>query len=678
MSIRRKLPMFIGGLVTASLIVSGAINYYTSSNELVTESKQTLNTNAERTANVIGSLEQGEVQMTKTMANNDTVKDLVNMSNKANIKNDHTAASQRKLLSEVEKFLKESYEDTTDHDHFYVMDKNGNDIADSIPAYEKKNAKDRDYFQGAINGKVTVGKMDISKATGKPIIVIGIPIKNDAGEIIGVLADSIKPEFFTSNLNNIKVGKTGTVTLRDKDGLIISSKDKAKINTIEKRTDLNNLTKKVQIDDQEVNVLQRDLGTGDNKSLISMANVPGTDWIVGMEDSYADIKSPVKKMMMQTIWVILISIIISAMLGLYLSRMVTIPLSRLMNRMKEISEGNLNVSMNEPYKDEFKKLADSFNKMVDKTRKIIVHMNESIHVLETGSSELNRTAKTTAAAIDETTSTTQEISLAIESQARDTDEVANQITNLGVEIDEANKTVEMVKKHALEMSNLVESKKQVIQNLIQINKQNEIEVAKVSDSTQLLEESSARIGNITKVIHGIAEQTNLLALNASIEAARAGEAGRGFSVVAEEIRKLAEQSSHSVEQIHGIIREAQQFTKNNSESVKAIQSVTKEQNEYIVETKEAFMQVIDRVSDIIAFIRNIAEDMQEMNMSKDKVTSFVHNVSASGEEVSASIEEVAATSQEQSSMVQQLVEMVEKISNLADELEQTASIFKVE
>ncbi|PLS19170.1 hypothetical protein CVD28_01825 [Bacillus sp. M6-12] len=673
MSIKKKLPIFISGLVTASLLTTGIISYHASSKALLESAEQELHTNAERTANLIDSLQNGELMMGSIMANNKRVKDFVSFNNSGNEK------EALSLESAVDKFLKDSYENTTNHAHLFVLDKKGKDIADSDSELEKQTNTyaDRDYFKGAMAGKVTIGKMVVSKTSGKPVIVIGTPIKDDKGQVQGVLANSINAEFFTSNLEGIKLGEKGSVTIRDTDGMLISHPDKSLIGKPGTRPELNDFAKSVPLSDNKVNVKMKQLGSGNEKTIVMMANIPGTNWVVGFEKNFSEIQAPSKHILMNTILIAVIGIIVSTLLGLYFSRMITVPLSRLMNRMKEMSEGNLNVKMDETYKDEFKSLAESFTTMAEKMKYVIGDINSSVKILSQSTTELDQSSKNTTESIEELSATTQEISIAMESQAQDTEAVANQITGLGFQINEANEHAEHVQQQANQLTNVFKEKISVVNNLMDINEKNEMEVGKVSKSTQLLEESSSNIGNITKVIQGIAEQTNLLALNASIEAARAGEAGRGFSVVAEEIRKLAEQSSNSVRQIDMIIKETQRFTVENSESVKAIQTVSKEQNQYILETKDLFELVIGQVSEMTNLVQDVTNKLKDMNVRKDEVIAFIQNVSASGEEVSASVEEVSATSEEQSAMVQQLGGMIETIDELSKKLEESASIFKL-
>ncbi|GIQ69923.1 methyl-accepting chemotaxis protein [Xylanibacillus composti] len=335
------------------------------------------------------------------------------------------------------------------------------------------------------------------------------------------------------------------------------------------------------------------------------------------------------------IGVVILGFVLSLLLGNVIAGMIARPMSQVVESLKKVAAGDLRETVPVASKDEVGQLAVSVNEMTANLRSLI--------------STVLANAESVAAASQQISSSTEEI-------ASGSNEQANAAQNMNELFKELSEAISSVAQNAEEASSLSGKTLQVARDGGAVVDSSIAGMDEMNNQMNRLEDDAVKIGDIIEVIDDIAEQTNLLALNAAIEAARAGEQGRGFAVVADEVRRLAERSGEATKQITNIIQGMQN---NTNMSVKTA-------SEAVENTKrigEAFSRIVQMVEESTMKAGEIAAASEEQAAQTSDVMHSIEIISSASEEAAAATEETASTSQ--------------SLAELAGDLQKTVSVFKV-
>lgn len=368
----------------------------------------------------------------------------------------------------------------------------------------------------------------------------------------------------------------------------------------------------------------------------------------------------------------------AVVIGINLTRIIARPIKALTQIAGKMSEGDLTQTIPDiRSRDEISDLGKAFSLMVSSLRSLIVNVNDASQELVASSEEL-------AASSEEVSKVSEQVAIAVSELATGASEQAILSEKGNTEIIETVEGLSRIAEDMEQSNKMMVHTKAVVNNGEALVKYQETKVyennqtsAEVSEAITELSNKSAEIGQILGVIQGIADQTNLLALNAAIEAARAGEAGKSFSVVADEIRKLAEQSSFSVKQIDSIIKQVQASVDTAVAKMDNSKAAVHEQTTALENTVSAFNDIAKEVDAISGKIMLVAEASAALSKKAVQAGDNMTGIASVAQQTAASTQEVAASTEEQSSTVHQITDAAEGLSQLAVQLQESISRFKI-
>lgn len=655
-SIRTKLIFGVGLLISISLGILWTFNYWNTKQLLIIDTEDYITLQAVTTGKQVGEFFDSRIAEISLMANSPTV----------------VGGDRQGIIS----YLKKEEERDKKYIRFFFTDQAGNVFyTDGSSA----NIAQRDYFKKVMEtGQAFAPDPVISRVDGKPIITVVAPIKKD-DKVVGILGGSVSLENAASDVVKIKVGETGRAFIIKNDGVVIVHPDAEKIMKMNLLTDedvdvslKNAVGKMVRGESGIAHYSEKKI---DN--YIAYAPVSGTNWSIGVDVPVAEVMGKLQKFMFSAgisfVIILLVSISIVFFFASYLAKPIQV-LSTFVNR---IGNGDLTmVRLDINSKDEIGTLAKSFELMVNNLRNLLRQISQTAEQLAASSQELTANSEQSAQCSGQVASLIIDVATAAEGQKSSTGEMLKTMEFMdgGIQkvVEKNSSMTEVTEKTAFSALEGEKVVKEAIQQMQSIE-------GTVTDSALVVEalgERSKEIGNIVGTISTIAGQTNLLALNAAIEAARAGEQGRGFAVVADEVRKLAEQSHQAAEQIAELIKEIQMGI---DKAVVAMHMGTKEAKlgtEVINNAEERFGDISRLVSEVSTQVRDIETEIQGMAKSSEKIVYAVRDVDAGSRRTAGQTQKISASIEEQSAASEELAASSKSLAIMAEELQEAVHKFK--
>ncbi|MGP3783975.1 methyl-accepting chemotaxis protein [Paenibacillus sp. 1A_MP2] len=411
--------------------------------------------------------------------------------------------------------------------------------------------------------------------------------------------------------------------------------------------------------------------------LASYSTMDTSDWkLIGMVPTSVLVKDA-KGILTLTLWMALIDAAIAILIGIWMVRMIARPLGKLKDLMQEGAKGNLKVRTPYTSQDEIGQLSAAFNLMMEQITKLVEQTNRSAQEVLDTASELSSASKKTAVSASEIAVATEEIAGGASSLATEA-ERGNELTdNISRQMESVVAANEQMGDSARHVEKSSQTGTQHLNQLMTKTQKTEEMIGALVNKVDSLKESTSSVLKVLDVMQNITKQTNILSLNATIEAARAGTAGRGFMVVANEVRQLAEQSRQSIDMVGDITDKIMTEMNETVDQLSAAYPLFKEQMDAVKDTNVIFASVQQQMGAFVESLSMVTGSIGDLNQSQGTLSEAMSNVSAVAEQSSATSQEVASLSSEQQNISNQLVNLSAKLENVSTELKDTLSRFTV-
>lgn len=666
-SIRTKFTGWFLLLALVPLIIVSVLLYQISSGVILEKEKASMQNLVQSKAETMSEWFYSQRSQLEVAAESDTIKSF--------------------NLSRITPFISALNDRSDVFETVFLADPNGKVIAHTNTESIGADYSDRDYIKTAVKGKSTFSDMLESRVTGNRVIIIATPVKNENGDVIGVLAGSANFEILVEQFLN--------------DTEFASNDDVEEISTL--ITLVDNLTR-LQVSPQEellgvtIEEVEKDLGdvlstslknsvshTGvasfdrfNQSFLIAYAPIEAVGYGLSLNLPEAQALADAKFIKLVSMIIIGVTGILVIALGVFIVSRITKPILTITKGMNHIADGDLT---REPLpitaNDEIGELSRNFNKMVHNIKQLVSQIASTSENVAASSEQLTASAEETSKATNEIASSIQSVATGAEKQVESVAsaktasfEISNGIDQMAINVDAASNVSDVTKQKAEDGQEVI---RHTVQQMEVINKKTN----EISQVVNQLGGKSKEIGTIVSLITSISDQTNLLALNAAIEAARAGEHGKGFAVVADEVRKLAEQSNQSAQQIHLLVQDIQQDIHHSIVVMEEGKHSVEEGKTLVERAGSEFEGISGSVIEVTSQIQKVLSTVQMIKTKAHSMLSSIENASSIAVESAAYSENVASSAEEQNATIHEVSSAAGTLSTMAEELQKAVNSFKL-
>lgn len=491
-----------------------------------------------------------------------------------------------------------------------------------------------DFALRALNGEVVVSDPFVFPITNELIMMYAVPIY-EGNRIIGVLVGKKEGTALSDMISGLGYGENGYAYVFNQEGRILAHPD---VSYVRGQTNIFDEESTVH----QIGLAVEKLGLGhrgviryvledDATRLVGLAPMEYTGWTIGVSAMEDEVLASVRELATVIIGIAVVVAGVGALLVALIGTRIARPLKDIQSVMAAVANGDLTQTVAVKSGDEVGQVAESINKSMENIRGVLQVVTDAINRLAGTSADMAAASEEVSASIEEVASTTNQFSATLDRMHNN----ARLMNDISREVSE----------HASAGEQSLEA---IVEQMHELRKNTN----ELADKVNTVGASSKKIGEIVNTINNIAEQTNLLALNAAIEAARAGEHGRGFAVVADEVRKLAEQSAQATAEIAALVRQTQVD----------IDAAVREMHDESVHVDQLLVTVRESANQL----HKILDAVNEITDQIEELTKGLTEVNASGHEIASATEEQAASIQHIATSAHELTEMVERLRQQTD------------
>lgn len=663
-SIKTKFALILGVIV---LFVCGGLvitSYVNATEAITTVAEDFMVQMVKESSKVIDKEIRYQHGVMVTLANSETIRDM-------------TITNVDKL-----EYLKEVVE-REGYTSFGIGDTSGNV---TVIGGAVIDLSQRDYYQQALQGHMTVTDPIISKEDGKLLVNYAVPIKDKSQTVIGVLIGARSGDELSNMTNNIHLAATGKAYMLNSAGTTVAHYEQDRVINMENIFTLAKDDSKFQkLADITRNIIKGETGFGEytfnsEDKYVAYAPVENTGWFLALSVPQNEILSTLDSLKQSIITVSVVFFLIGIVLIYIIAGYITKKIKSITSQLNTLSKGDFSQTVDLKKNKNTDEIGEAHRSL----QIMQVSISGMINAIQQTSQEISNHADHLSTVSDQMSSASEHISFSIQetgkgitSQAEGLTDINETLSSFGEKIDHIVKNIKEVDENTTGISSLStkgnENMEQLIDSVSVVNNA----FSEFKTKIEGLNQNISQVTDITTVINGIAEQTNLLSLNAAIEAARAGESGKGFAVVATEIRKLAEQSQHSSQTIDHLINSISGDATLIINTTGELNVELEKQINIINSTIDSYRNIISELSAITSKIQVVNLAANEINKDKVQILDRVSDASSVSEEVAASSEEISSATQELAASTEEVAQSALSLNSMTKDMLTQVSKFKI-